>query len=150
MNNIFENIQKRFFHLETMKKYKGADDLIIVETPYPDDLTVGAAPIIPELMTGIPKGSTERGTIGIVLGNLDFWNPEIPGKSSTSDNVRMVREYFHDLFGMEDHAIIPSQFWLYSERISSRDLQAIFDPDLGYLRTKIESNLSEVFNIKVN
>ena len=139
--DYFETQKTIPLHLETMKKYKGADDLIIVETPYPDDLTVGAAPIIPELMTGIPKGSTERGTIGIVLGNLDFWNPEIPGKSSTSDNVRMVREYFHDLFGMEDHAIIPSQFWLFSERISSRDLQAIFDPDLGYLRKKIESNL---------
>ena len=139
--DYFETRKTIPIHLETMKKYKGADDLIIVETPYPVDLRVGEAPIIPELTTGIPKGSTEHGIIGIVLGNLDFWNPEILGKSSTADNVKMVREYFYDLFGMEDYSIMPSQYWRFSEKIYSRDLQGIFDPDLGYLRKKIESSL---------
>jgi hypothetical protein len=39
--DYFETRKTIPIHLETMKKYKGADDLIIVETPYPVDLTVG-------------------------------------------------------------------------------------------------------------
>jgi len=137
-------------HLETMKKYKGSDDLIILETPYPDDLTIAEAPIVHELVTGIPEVDTDRDAIGIVLGNLNFWDKDIKGKISTTENVKMVREYFRSLFGMEDHAIIPSQFWFFNDGISSRDFQAIFDPDIGYIRKKIESSLDYTGNSELD
>ena len=58
--------------------------------------------------------------------------------------------YFRSLFGMEDHAIIPSQFWFFNDGISSRDFQAIFDPDIGYIRKKIESSLDYTGNSELD
>jgi fibronectin type 3 domain-containing protein len=140
--DYFETKNTQQIHLETMKAYKGADEMIVIETPYPDELIIGEAEIVPELIADLQAVSTDRGTIGIVLGNQIFWDPEIEGKPSTTENVKMVREYFHDLFGMADHTIIPSQYWFFNEGISSRDFQALFDPDLGILRKKIESSIS--------
>jgi fibronectin type 3 domain-containing protein len=137
-------------HLETFKDYKGADELILVETPYPKKLLVGEAGIELELTSGIPTAFTENGTIGIVLGNPEFWNPDIFGKASTDGNTTMVREYFHDLFGLEDHEIIPSQYWFFNDGVSIRDFQAIFDPDLGYIRKKIESSLDYTGNKSID
>ena len=128
-------------HLETMKTYKGKDDLIIYETPYPESVIVGEEIIKPEIITGIPEASMDRETIGIVLGNTKFWDPTIVGKASTNENVKQVREYFRGLFGMDDHAIIPSQHWFFNEGISSRDFKAVFDADIGFIRKKIESSL---------
>jgi len=128
-------------HLETMKTYKGKDDLIIYETPYPENVIVGEKIIRPEIITGIPEASMDRETIGIVLGNTKFWDPTIVGKSSTNENVKQVREYFRGLFGMDDHAIIPSQYWFFNEGISSRDFKTVFDADIGFIRKKIESSL---------
>ena len=42
---------------------------------------------------------------------------------------------------MDDHEIVPSQYWLYSNGISSSDFRNIFDPGLGYVKNKIISNL---------
>ena len=128
-------------HLETMKTYKGKDDLIIYETPYPESVIVGEEIIKPEIITGIPEASMDRETIGIVLGNTKFWDPTIVGKASTNENVKQVREYFRGLFGMDDHAIIPSQYWFFNEGISSKDFKAVFDADIGFIRKKIESSL---------
>ena len=140
--DYFETRKTVQLHLETMKKYKSVEDMVIYESPFPENVVVGEAVLKPELTTGIPKASMERETIGIVLGNPNFWDESIIGKESTNENVHQVRDYFKDLFGMEDHSIIPSQFWFFNDGISSRDFKAIFDPDLGYIRKKIESNLS--------
>ena len=42
---------------------------------------------------------------------------------------------------MEDHEIVPSQYWLYNNGISSNDFRSIFDPGLGFIKNKITSNL---------
>ena len=80
------------------------------------------------IFIALKKRPLDTETIGIVLGNPNFWDEAIIGKESTNENVHQVREYFQDLFGMEDHSIIPSQFWFFNEGISSRDFKAIFDP----------------------
>ena len=82
-----------------------------------------------------------RETIGIVLGNQTFWDSTIVSKSSTMDNVSQVREYFHNLFGLSDHEIIPSQYWLFNDGISSGDFKTIFDPTIGYIKKKIISSI---------
>ncbi|GIR30491.1 MAG: hypothetical protein CM15mP44_7740 [Candidatus Neomarinimicrobiota bacterium] len=42
---------------------------------------------------------------------------------------------------MDDHEIVPSQYWLYNNGISSNDFRTIFDPGLGFIKNKITSNL---------
>ena len=139
--DYFETRKTIPIHLETMKKYKGASALEAFETPYPAEVTTGFPTTDHELAVGIPKVSFDRGIIGIVLGNQKFWDPGISGRSLTNENVKIVRDYFHDLYGLDDHAILPSQYWFFNDGISSKDFQAIFDPDLGYIKKKIETSL---------
>ena len=128
-------------HLETMKSYKGVDELVELQTPYPNQISIAPKVIVDELGENIPLVETEREAIGIVLGNPDFWLPEISGNASTKEDVNIVREYFHNLYGMDNHTIVPSQYWFFQGGISSRDFHAIFDTDLGYIRKKIESKV---------
>ncbi len=139
--DYFETTKTIPIFIESMKVYKGKNDLILYETPYPKDLTVGEKAISPEIITNIPKATLERETIGIVLGNLAFWDSTIVSRSSTKDNVMQVREYFHGLFGLSDHEIIPSQYWLFNDGITSGDFKTIFDPTIGYIKKKIISNI---------
>ncbi len=127
--------------LETMKTYKGKKDLIVYETPYPKNVVIGQKVEMAELITNIPKSSTKRELIGIVLGNPAFRDSTILGKSSTNENVKQVRKYFNSLFGMKDHEIVPSQYWHFDNGISSNDFKTIFDPGMGYIKEKIISNL---------
>lgn len=128
-------------HLETMKLYKGADELVTLQTPYPEFLKIAPKSPLNDLSKNIPLVQTEREAIGIVLGNPEFWEPSIDGHASTESDVKMVRKYFQQLYGMDNHTILPSQYWFFNDGISSRDFQAIFDPDLGYIRKKIESKV---------
>ena len=36
-----------------------------------------------------------------------------------------------DLFDLKDHSLIPSQFWLFDDGITSDEFSTIFDPDFG-------------------
>ena len=60
---------------------------------------------------------------------------------SSEENVKLVRRYFSELFGIENHLIIPSQFWFFEDGISSHNFREIFNPHLGFLHEKIESGL---------
>ena len=42
---------------------------------------------------------------------------------------------------MDNHEIVPSQYWLFNDGISSRDFREIFDPSVGYIKKKIITNL---------
>jgi len=128
-------------HLKTMKQYKGADELITLQTPYPETINIAPKVSVSDLSQNIPLVDIEREAIGIVLGNPEFWEPSISGHTSTESDVKIVREYFKQLYGMDNHSIVPSQYWFFNDGISSRDFQAIFDPDLGYIRKKIESKV---------
>ena len=128
-------------HLETMKQYKGKEDIIHYETPYPKFISVGEEPIDHELSIDIPQATVNHETIGIIIGNDHFVDSTITGKSSTIEDVKIVREYFHDLFGLGDQSIVPSQYWFFHDGISSRDFQEIFDPVMGYIRKKIETSI---------
>ena len=139
--DYFETRKTIPIYIETMKSYKGKNDLVFYETPYPKELSIGEKTLLPEIITDIPKASLDTETIGIVLGNLAFWDSTIVSKASTQDNVNHVREYFHGLFGMDDHEIVPSQYWLFNEGITSREFRSIFDPSIGYIKKKIITNL---------
>ena len=132
--DYFETRSTIPIYVEAMKTYKGKEELVVYDTPFPQDISVGERKFRPEIITDIPRVSLDRETIGIVLGNPTFWDSTIVGKPSIDDNVKQVREYFHDLFGMSDHDIVPSQYWLFNEGISSNDFKTIFDPNLGYIR----------------
>ncbi len=139
--DYFETRKATSIFIETMKKYKGRDELVYHETPYPKDISIGEKSILPEIITDIPKASLDRETIGIVLGNPTFWDSTIVSRPSTVDNVKQVREYFHNLFGLSDYEIVPSHYWLFNEGITSSDFNTIFDPSIGYIKKKIVSNL---------
>ena len=139
--DYFETTKTVPIYIDALKIYKGKEDLILYETPYPKDLKIGERAISPEIVTNIPKATLGRETIGIVLGNLAFWDSTIVSKSSTKDNVFQVREYFQGLFGLSDHEIIPSQYWLFNEGITSGDFKTIFDPTIGYIKKKIISSI---------
>ena len=128
-------------HLEVLKYYKGKDELIAFDVPMPDFVQPGQAAVDHELLLDIPNGKTSRELVGIVLGNRKFWTEDIPGRMSSEENVKLVRRYFSELFGIENHQIIPSQFWFFEDGISSHNFREIFNPHLGFLREKIESGL---------
>ena len=127
--------------VETMKTYKGRKDLILHKTPWPENIIIGKEIDKPQLITNIPKSTLNRDAIGIVLGSPVFRDSTITAKSSTKENVKQVRKYFYNLFGLDDHEIVPSQYWLFDDGISSNDFKTIFDPSMGYVKDKIVSNL---------
>ncbi|MFL2983422.1 MAG: caspase family protein [Candidatus Neomarinimicrobiota bacterium] len=139
--DYFETRKTVPIYVETMKTYKGEEDLVYYETPFPKDISIGEEKFSPEIVNDIPRVSLDNETIGIVLGNTSFWDSTIVSKASTQENVRNVREYFHDLFGLSDHEIVPSQYWFFNDGISSSDFRSIFDPSVGYIKRKIISNL---------
>ena len=139
--DYFETRKTIPIHLETLKNYKSKSDLVAFDTPYPSEVNIGSPIIDHELALGIPKVSMDTAPIGIVLGNQNFYDSDIIGRSSIEKNVKIVRDYFHNLFGLEDHSIIPSQYWFFNNGISIKDFQDIFDSDLGFIKKKIESSL---------
>ena len=128
-------------HLELLKYYKGKDELLAFDVPLPDFVQPGQAEVDNELVINIPSGKTSREMIGIVLGNRNFWTESIPGRSSSEQNVKVVRRYFNEFFGMGDHQMIPSQFWFFEDGITSQNFREIFNPHLGFVREKIESGV---------
>ena len=141
MYDYFETIKTISIYVETMKNYKGKQEMVVYETPFPKEISIGEKTIKPEIISDIPRASLDRETIGIVLGNPTFWDSTIVGKPSIHENVKQVREYFHNLFGMSDHDIVPSQYWLFNDGITSNDFKTVFDPDMGYIRKKVISSL---------
>jgi len=141
MYDYFETIKTISIYVETMKNYKGKEEMVVYETPFPKEISIGEKTIKPEIISDIPRASLDRETIGIVLGNPTFWDSTIVGKPSIHENVKQVREYFHNLFGMSDHDIVPSQYWLFNDGITSNDFKTVFDPDMGYIRKKVISSL---------
>ena len=139
--DYFETRKVVPIYVETMKSYKGAKDLIVHKTPWPENIVIGQAVNKAELITNIPKSTLKRDAIGIVLGSPIFRDSTIIAKSSTKENVKQVRKYFYNLFGLNDHEIVPSQYWLFDNGISSNDFKTIFDPSVGHVKDKIISNL---------
>ena len=68
--DYFETRKTVPIFIETMKTYKGKDQLVFYDTPYPKDLIIGEKKILPDIITNIPRVSLDRETIGIVLGTL--------------------------------------------------------------------------------
>ena len=128
-------------HLDLLKYYKGKDELLAFDVPLPDFVQPGQAEVDNELVINIPSGKTSREMIGIILGNRNFWTESIPGRSSSEQNVKVVRRYFNEFFGMGDHQMIPSQFWFFEDGITSQNFREIFNPHLGFVREKIESGV---------
>ena len=139
--DYFETQKTIPIHIETMKKYKGKNSLIVYDTPFPKEIIVGQKSIKPEILLDIPRVSLDRETIGIVLGSSSFWDSSIVAKPSINVNLKQIRSYFHDLFGMENHDIIPSQYWFFNDGISRNDFKAVFDPNLGYIKKKVITSL---------
>lgn len=127
-------------HLKTLNHYKGMKDLSIYEVPMAAFIQPGEKEVKHTLLQNIPTGKTDRDVVGVVLGNQSFWSKKIHGKTSSKENVKLVRKYFGDLLGVKDHMLYPSQSWAFDEGISKVDLFETFDPDFGYIRKKMESS----------
>jgi len=140
--DYFETKKTIPLHLELMKYYKNASQLKAYDMPYPVTTEPTKPKLKNELITSLPKVSTSRQTIGIVFGNHKFIDRDIPGKASTHENVRLVRNYFHDLFGIENHQIVPSQYWFFNDGVTRKDFGKMFNPDVGYIMDKIQSSLN--------
>ncbi|MBH09201.1 MAG: hypothetical protein CMG74_02415 [Candidatus Marinimicrobia bacterium] len=139
--DYFETRKTIPIHLELMKNYKNASQLKAYSMPYPLELKQSKPIEKNELVSNLPKVSTRRETIGIVFGNHKFMDRDIPGKTSTDENVKLVRNYFHDLFGIDNHQIVPSQYWFFNNGVTRKDFGKMFNPDAGYIIDKIESSL---------
>jgi len=138
--DYFETKKTIPLHLELMKNYKNSSQLKAYDMPYPLNIEASKPTVKNDLISGLPKVSTRRKTIGIVFGNHKFSDRDIPGKTSTDENVRLVRNYFHDLFGIENHQIVPSQYWFFNKGVTRKDFGKMFNPDAGYIVDKIESS----------
>ena len=139
--DYFETRKTIPLHLELMKNYKNASQLKAYSMPFPATIKSSKPIEKNELALDLPKVSTRRETIGIVFGNHKFIDRDIPGKTSTDENVRLVRNYFHNLFGIENHQIVPSQYWFFNDGVTRKDFGKMFNPDAGYIIDKIESSL---------
>ena len=135
--DYFETRKTIPLYLETMKHYKSPEEMVVYETPYPSDLIISKEINTSELATNIPEASVGNDILGVVLGNRIFNDPKIESPQSTGEDVKLIRKYFKDLFNLEDHSIIPSQYWLFDDGITSDEFSTIFDPDFGYIKKKI-------------
>ena len=126
-------------HLEVLKHYKGKVDLEAIDVAISDFKPPGQLPKEHKLLTGLPNINTPRDIIGVVLGNKQFWTEKIPGNQSSEEDVKIVREYYNKLFGIKNHQMIPSQFWLFDKGVTINNFNEIFNPNLGFVRDKINS-----------
>ena len=126
-------------HLETLKHYKGKDDLKAVDIAINDFLSPGQKSKDHRLLLDLPDANMNRDMIGVVIGNKNFWTEKIPGNQSSEEDVKIVRQYYNKLFGMKNHQMVPSQFWLFENGVTINNFNEIFNPNLGFIRNKIES-----------
>ena len=126
-------------HLEVLKHYKGKDDLEAIDVPVSDFEPPGQLPRDHKLLTELPDVTVSRDIIGIVLGNKQFWTEKIPGNQSSEEDVKIVREYYNKLFGIKNHQMIPSQFWIFDNGVTINNFNEIFNPNIGFIRDKIQS-----------
>ena len=126
-------------HLEVLKHYKGKDDLEAIDVPVSDFEPPGQLPKDHKLLTELPEVNVSRDIIGIVLGNKQFWTEKIPGNQSSEEDVKIVREYYNKLFGIKNHQMIPSQFWIFDNGVTINNFNEIFNPNIGFIRNKIQS-----------
>ena len=140
--DYFETRKTIPVHLEVMKNYKISSQLKAYTMPFPKEIEPFKMSQVSDLERDLPKVKTNRETVGIVFGNQKFGDRDISGKNSIDENVRMVRNYFHELFGISNNRIVPSQYWFFNNGVYRRDFSAVFNPDNGYVIDKIESGLS--------
>ena len=126
-------------HLETLKHYKGKNDLKAVDIAINDFLPPGQKSKDHRLLLDLPYVNINREMIGVVIGNKHFWTEKIPGNQSSEEDVKIVRQYYNKLFGMKNHQMVPSQFWLFENGVTINNFNEIFNPNLGFIKDKIES-----------
>ena len=126
-------------YLETLKHYKGKDDLKAVDVAISDFLPPGQKPKDHSLLLDLPDANSSREMIGVAIGNKQFWTEKIPGNQSSEEDVKIVRQYYNKLFGMKNHQMVPSQFWLFENGVTINNFNEIFNPNLGFIKDKIES-----------
>ena len=135
--DYFETKKTVTLYIEAMRKYKGKKDLVLYKTPYPENIIVSEKLVVSDLVKEIPQVTLSRETIGIILGSSTFWDSSIVSKSSIKTNVKQVRNYFHDMFGMENHDIIPSQYWFFNDGITRNDFKEVLIQVLDILEKKL-------------
>ena len=126
-------------HLETLKHYKGKDDLEAIDVAIADFSPPAQKPKDHKLLINLPNANLSREMIGVVIGNKQFWTEKIPGNISSEEDVKIVRKYYNKLLGMKNHQMIPSQFWLFENGVTINNFNEIFNPNLGFIKDKIQS-----------
>ena len=126
-------------HLETLKHYKGKDDLEAIDVAIADFSPPAQKPKDHKLLINLPNANLSREMIGVVIGNKQFWTEKIPGNNSSEEDVKIVRKYYNKLLGMKNHQMIPSQFWLFENGVTINNFNEIFNPNLGFIKDKIQS-----------
>ena len=129
-------------HLNLLKYYKDKDDLVPFDMVGSDFIQPGNKEEVFHLLEDIPKGKLTRDAVGVVLSNNDFWIDKISGNPSSFEDAKIVRSYYAGLFGLNKYQMLPSQYWDYKDGITSSNFREIFNPDLGFLKDKIESNIN--------
>ena len=125
--------------METLKHYKGKANLEAIDVPVSDFKPPGQLPEEHRLLSDLPDVNVSRDMIGVVIGNKQFWTEKIPGNQSSEEDVKIVRKYYNKLLGMKNHQMIPSQFWLFENGVTINNFNEIFNPNLGFIKDKIQS-----------
>lgn len=123
--------------LEVMKHYRGPKDLIsypigtMTVDPYPEELSDI------DVENHIPIGKRNGNALAIVFGVESYDDMKLPKVEFANRDIKYMRTYLQNTFGMDDHQVIPSKLWHMEGGPTLEDFTATFDPHQGDLRHRI-------------
>lgn len=129
--------REHMIELELMKHYRGPKELTsypigtMVVDPYPEEMSDV------DIENHIPIGKRNSNALAIVFGIESYDNPTLPKVQFANRDVKFMRAYLQNTFGMDDYQVIPSKIWHMESGPTLDDLNATLDPHQGDLRHRI-------------
>jgi len=129
--------REHMIELELMKHYRGPKELTsypigtMVVDPYPEEMSDV------DIENHIPIGKRNSNALAIVFGIETYDNPTLPEVQFVNRDVKFMRTYLQNTFGMDDYQVIPSKTWHMEGGPTLDDLNATLDPHQGDLRHRI-------------
>jgi len=129
--------REHMIELELMKHYRGPKELTsypigtMVVDPYPEEMSEV------DVESHIPIGKRNSNALAIVFGIETYDDAHLPNVEFANRDVKFMRTYLQNTFGMDDYQVIPSKIWQMEGGPTLDDLNATLDPHQGDLRHRI-------------
>lgn len=132
--------QNHEIELRLEKKYRDPMNMSVYPIgtltvdPYPDEMSSV------DVENHIPLGKRNPNALAILLGIESYDNFTLPKVMFANRDIKFMRSYFQNTFGLDDFQIIPAKPWQMDGGPTLDEMNALFDPHKGDLRKRISTS----------